>query len=222
MKVNRVQLDVFMGPAGAGKDTLAKRLVREVPHSTRLSTGDICRGAKSGKGRYGYYQDEIDSQATLMENGGLINDDVAFHLTKQAAMKAYAFGTNRFFLTGFPRVLAQLEMFDKWRRELEEETGEVVESRFVYFDLDFALADDRRKSRIAEAIANGDQPRKDDQEEVFLRRTHEFKTHTEPLVLELARQGRIKNIHVNGSIDQNLCKIREALGLLHFPHPERR
>lgn len=222
MRNQRIQFDVFVGPAGAGKDTITKQLVREVPHSTRMSTGDICRGAKSGIGRYSYYQDEMNAEVERMDNGGLVSDEVAFSLTKQAVMKALVFGTNHFFLTGFPRNLAQLDMFDQWRTELQKITGSEVGSRFICLDLDPKLSDERRRTRIEEALAKGHEPRKDDREDVFLKRAAEYTEHTLPLVEALTREGRIKNVHVNGSIEANYCKVREALGLMQPSHPERR
>ncbi len=222
MKTNAIKFDVFVGPAGAGKDTFTKRLAREIPNSTRLSTGDICRGAKSGKGRYGYYHDEMNAQTNLMDSGGLISDEVALSLTKQAVMKAFVFGTNHFFMTGFPRNVAQLDEFNLWGKELEELTGVPIETRFIHLDLDPATADSRRRMRVEEARAKGQEPRKDDREEVFQRRAKEYETHTLPLIDALAREGRLKTVHVNGSLERNYSNIRAALGLIHSSYPERR
>lgn len=93
---------VFLGPPGAGKGTVAKRLCEEVG-MTHISTGDLFRSAIKNKTELGQ---KIE---TLIDNGDLVPDDLTVALVKEkidVSHKGYV-------LDGFPRTTNQAERLDE-------------------------------------------------------------------------------------------------------------
>lgn len=95
---------VFLGPAGSGKGTQAKKLEEEFG-VTQISTGDLLREAV----RQGT---ELGKQAApLMEAGKLVPDELVIGIIAER-LGAGGFGAGGILLDGFPRTLPQAEALD--------------------------------------------------------------------------------------------------------------
>ena len=95
---------VLLGAPGAGKGTLAKRLV-EIYGIPQISTGDILRaavkeGTEIGKKAEGY-----------MKRGDLVPDEVILGIMEERLQKKDC--AKGFILDGFPRTIPQAEALDK-------------------------------------------------------------------------------------------------------------
>ena len=95
---------IFLGPPGAGKGTLASKVAAEynVPH---ISTGDIFRNAIKN-------QTELGKKVkSIIDSGALVSDDITCALVEERLKESDA--QNGFILDGFPRTIAQAQMFEK-------------------------------------------------------------------------------------------------------------
>ncbi len=218
----RLEFLSILGKPGAGKDTHAKLLLPKLPNATRISTGDICRGARNNRGRYGYYHQDISPHIYDMERGSLVPDETVMGMAKKAVTKAFVFGIDSFILTGFPRTLNQLDLVDSWLDELSITLGKPVDFKVLHLHLENFTANERRENRVKEARANGEPVRRDDREEVFRERLQTYRTQTRPMLAELREEGRLIVVSAEGSIPEVEAEIQHALDFTYSRHPERR
>jgi len=97
-------LTVIMGPPGAGKGTISKKIMKDFGYH-HVSTGDMLRahvqeGTEIGK-----------TAKSFMDRGGLVPDGL---IIRMITSKLDGLGNNtRVLLDGFPRTRAQAEALDK-------------------------------------------------------------------------------------------------------------
>lgn len=94
---------VLLGAPGAGKGTLAKRLV-EVYGIPQISTGDILRAAVKEGTAIGKKAEEY------MKRGDLVPDEVILGIMEERLQKKDC--ASGFILDGFPRTIPQAEALD--------------------------------------------------------------------------------------------------------------
>jgi adenylate kinase len=172
---------VMLGPPGAGKGTQARQLRRKwnIPH---ISTGAMLREAVHAGTPLGR---EV---AVIMENGGLIGDDVITRVVSERLASQDTEGG--FLLDGYPRTIAQAEALDR-----------MVSTRAPLVVVDIVLSEAevirRLASRMvcaecgANAVGEGPDchdcggplvPRADDREQVVVNRLRVYRDQTEPLI----------------------------------------
>lgn len=95
---------VLLGAPGAGKGTLAKRLM-EMYSIPQISTGDILRAAVKEGTDIGKKAEEY------MKRGDLVPDEVILGIMEERLQKKDC--ANGFILDGFPRTIPQAEALDK-------------------------------------------------------------------------------------------------------------
>lgn len=97
---------ILLGAPGAGKGTIAKKLV-DTHHMEAISTGDIFRSAiKNGT--------ELGKQVkTIVERGDLVPDELTIALVKERLAEDNF--PNGFILDGFPRTVAQAQALYDWK-----------------------------------------------------------------------------------------------------------
>ncbi len=95
---------IILGPPGAGKGTQAK-YITETFNIPQISTGDMLRGAIKAGTELGMAAKKI------MDEGGLVNDDIIIGLVKERIKEDDC--QNGFLFDGFPRTVVQAEAVKK-------------------------------------------------------------------------------------------------------------
>ncbi len=99
---------IFLGPAGAGKGTQAKRLAKEL-NMVQLSTGDMLRDHMA-RGT------ELGQKIQAIQNSGrLVSDEIVVALIRD---KLSIMDDVRVIFDGFPRTIAQAHALDVLLEEL--------------------------------------------------------------------------------------------------------
>lgn len=99
---------ILMGPPGAGKGTLAKKLISlGLAH---ISTGDMFREAIKAGTALGQLAEQF------IKRGDLVPDEVTIGIVKERLSQEDC--ANGFLLDGFPRTLVQAEALDEITKEI--------------------------------------------------------------------------------------------------------
>ena len=172
---------VMLGPPGAGKGTQARQLRRrwDIPH---ISTGAMLREAVQAGTPLGR---EV---ASIMESGGLINDEVITRVVTERLSEPDA--KKGFLLDGYPRTIPQADALDR-----------LVAGRASLIIVEIVLSDAEIVRRLASrmvcaecgtnAVGEGTEchdcggplvPRADDREQIVINRLKVYHDQTEPLV----------------------------------------
>ncbi len=206
---------VFLGPPGAGKGTQAERICEKF-HLAHISTGDILRaniknGTELGKAAKSY-----------IDRGELVPDSVIIDIVKdRVAQPDCAQG---FLLDGFPRTVAQADALAGFVQL------DAVVNLEVPFDKLTARITSRRVCRACgatmsvDALPSPDAPcpkcggemyqRADDTVETITNRLNVYSAQTSPLVEYYTKNGLIKNVNGDQSIDdvtKDVCALLEQL-----------
>jgi len=99
---------ILMGPPGAGKGTLAKKLISL--GLVHISTGDMFREAIKAGTALGQLAEQF------IKRGDLVPDEVTIGIVKEILSQEDC--ANGFLLDGFPRTLVQAEALDEITKEI--------------------------------------------------------------------------------------------------------
>lgn len=177
---------ILLGPPGAGKGTQAKLLVERygIP---QLSTGDMLRAAVEQNTKVG------KEAASYMDAGKLVPDDVVTAAVR--ARLAEPDCNKGFILDGYPRTVQQAHTLKDILQELDSPLEAVISLTVV----EDVLAS-RVQKRSAEAQANGQSVRADDNPEVLKRRIAEYREKTAPVTEFYRTSGLLRFIDGMGTI----------------------
>ncbi len=191
---------ILLGPPGAGKGTQAQRLVEKhgIP---QLSTGDMLRAAVTAKTEIG-----LKAKA-VMDAGELVSDAIVNAIVSERIDQPDC--ANGFILDGYPRTLAQADAVDAMLKAKGHGLDAVIE---LVVD-DKALVG-RITKRRDEAIAAGNEPRKDDDPVVFEERLREYYKKTAALVGYYYAKGLLKGVDGMATIDAVTGEIETVLAEL--------
>ncbi|MDI6775136.1 MAG: adenylate kinase [Verrucomicrobiota bacterium] len=205
---------IFLGPPGAGKGTVAQKLVDDLA-IVHISTGDLLREAvKKGT--------ELGKKAKPhMDAGDLAPDNLVIGLLKERIARPDC--KNGFILDGFPRTTPQAEAL---------EAAQVKIDRVINFN----IADEviirrlsgRRVSRKTGKIYNvnpegipqppSDMPkdelfqRDDDKPEAIRNRLMVYRKQTEPLIACYTKKKLLMNVDGNRDLGPIADEVKKALG----------
>ncbi|MFM9864967.1 MAG: adenylate kinase [Micropepsaceae bacterium] len=188
---------VIFGPPAVGKGTQATYLSRtyNIPH---LSTGAMLRAAVAAGTRVGR------RAGSIMAKGGLVPDRVILQIvTGRIAEPDCA---NGFILDGVPRTVVQAKALDRLLRRTKRRVDAVV---VLEADEDELVT--RVEKRAADAKANGEPVRSDDDPEVFKRRLAAYKSETAPVLPYYDRQRKVARVNAMRSADEVSAAIVDAL-----------
>jgi adenylate kinase len=188
---------ILLGPPGAGKGTQAQRLVDK--HGiVQLSTGDMLRAAVKAGTPVGLRAKDI------MDRGELVPDDVVVAIVSDRIDQPDA--RKGFILDGFPRTVPQAVALDRLLKEKGLKLDAVIELK-----VDAGILLKRIENRIAEAKANGQPLRSDDDPEKLKRRVEIYHEQTAPLVDYYRLEGSLKSVDGMASIAEVASAIDRAL-----------
>lgn len=195
-----LQFIFINGKGGSGKDTQAELILKEHREkAVRISTGEIYRGAKSGKGEFAKYHDLIAPYIFKVDyEGGYLPDETIVLIVKEVVLSRVEKGKEIFIFTGFPRTEPQLTMVDEMLGELGERFD--ISSRHVYYSLSDETSRERARFRCELARRQGESTRPDDEPESIEMRLRVFGELTEPMINRLAEEDRLITIDAEGSI----------------------
>ncbi len=188
---------ILFGPPGAGKGTQAN-ILKGILGIPQLSTGDMLRAAVAEKTELG------QKAEVIMKEGGLVSDDIIIGMI--ADRISHADCKQGFMLDGFPRTVAQAEALDKMLSEQHKKIDIVIEIKVP----DEALKS-RSEQRKNEALAKGEEPRPDDNPEVFTKRLKTYWEQTAPVLPYYKKKNLHAEIDGTKSIDAVTDKIKKLV-----------
>lgn len=171
---------MLIGPQGSGKSTQAG-LLAEFLNSPKISTGDIFRELAK--------EDSEEGQRIrqIMNEGRLIDDSETAKMVEQGLKRNDV--REGFVLDGYPRNLAQRQLFDP------------VLDQIIYLK----VSDEEVVKRMS---ARG---REDDSPEAIKKRLDLYYEQTAPLLEYYRNQGVLTEIDGSGNIEEVQQRIRESL-----------
>ena len=210
---------VFLGPAGSGKGTQAKKLEADFG-VTQISTGDLLREAV----RLGT---DLGRQADpLMQQGKLVPDELVVGIIEERFQRG---GLEKgFLLDGFPRTLPQAEALDRMLERNGMKIDKVL-SLEVPEELLYERITGRRScpkcgtvyhvsyappKRAGFCDVEGEPliQRSDDSPEKLANRLEVFRTEIPLVKQHYAQLGLLAEIHGVGTPEGIYTEIRKALG----------
>jgi adenylate kinase len=207
---------VLLGPPGAGKGTVAKKLAEKygIPH---ISTGDLFRAAISQETELGLKVKEI------LAEGGLVPDDLTIGLVKERFAEGDV--KSGFILDGFPRTIPQAQGLEGLTRLDGVINFELSDEEVVKRLSGRRIA--KKSGRIYHIIFNppkqegiddetGEEliTRPDDQEDAVRRRLEVYKKETAPLIDYYTKKGLLVSIDASPPPGDVMRSVEEESGLL--------
>ncbi len=206
---------ILLGAPGSGKGTVGDRL-RDVTGFPRISTGDLLREAVRDRTALGL---RAESQ---LGKGGLVDDETVLGLLKERLSRPDC--RAGYILDGYPRNLEQaatLETLDGARPEIvfEIETREEVvvrrlTSRRICPSCEAiynTISKPPRKEGICDVCGAALIQRADDRAEIIPERMRTYRSKTEPLISHYAAKGVLRRVDGNGTVEDAVRPILEAL-----------
>ena len=204
---------IFLGPPGAGKGTVAKKLEGDY-HIIQLSTGDLLREAVKAKSSLG-------SQAKgFMDAGMLVPDDIIINLVSERIARDDC--KNGFILDGFPRTLPQADALAK-ELDIDAVINFAISSKEVVKRLSGRRNCPKcgaiyhvafippKKDMLCDKDGTKLMQRDDDKEEAILSRLDVYKSQTEPLVDYYTKKKRLITVDASKSPDEVYAAVKNAL-----------
>lgn len=182
---------VLFGPPGSGKGTQSKRLLEKYGLEY-ISTGDVIR-EQIAKGT------ELGLKVkSLSEQGILAPDELVIQLLESKMNEAP--NAKGFLFDGFPRTYAQAEALDGLLARRQSTV-----STMVALDVP---QDELLQRLLKRAQIEG---RKDDTEEVILKRFREYEAKTMPVIDFYRKQDKYHRIDGVGSMDEIFSRLTQVI-----------
>ncbi len=204
---------IFLGPPGAGKGTMAKRLSEElsIPH---ISTGDIIRGAIRNETDLG------KKVKTIVETGGLVPDDLTIALVEKRLAEDDA--KEGYILDGFPRTITQADTLSDFQTinmvvNFELKDDKIIQrllgrrihkaSGRTYNILFNPPKVEGRDDETGEELVI----RPDDEKEAITRRLDIYRRQTEPLIKYYTQKALLTDLDSSPAPDEVFSQLKKAV-----------
>jgi adenylate kinase len=180
---------LILGPQGSGKGTQAKQIAAayDIPH---VATGDMFRAAVADGSDLGR------RVAPILEDGGLVPDDLTIDLIRQRLADE-----DGFVLDGFPRTVAQAEALDS----MLDDIGKPLDAVIL-----LQVSDEVATARLRERAAL--EGRVDDSPEGIANRLRLYHELTELVVDRYQLAGIEVIVDGEQTVDEVFAAIQDALG----------
>ena len=210
---------VLLGAPGSGKGTQAQRM--QARHGVpQVSTGDLLREAVAAGTDLGR------AAKIVMDAGQLVADDIMLGIIRERLARPDA--ARGFILDGFPRTIAQANGLAKQLADLGVSLDAVVLMDIepeVLLRRVAGRRSCRRCGRVFHIETNPPRPgercadgrehdlfqRPDDNEATVRQRLTVYCERTQPLIEHYARQGLLRRIDANGSLDEVDARLEAVL-----------
>ena len=204
---------LFLGPPGAGKGTLAVRVV-EAQKIVHISTGNIFRAAIAAQTPLGIKVKKI------IDDGGLVDDETTIALVKERLAEADV--QPGYILDGFPRTITQaraLSLFSTVVRVInfdisDREVVERLSGRRVCRKCGFnwhKIYNPPAKEKVCDKCGGEIYTRDDDKAEAIRKRLEVYRLQTAPLIEYYRGLGVLSDIDARPHIDQILREFTEVM-----------
>jgi len=213
---------ILLGAPGAGKGTLAQRLVTEFG-LVQISTGDILRKEISNGSEMG------KKASSFIEKGELVPDDVILGIVENRIKEKDC--ERGFIMDGFPRTIVQAESFDSMLSKNSLKIDAIIELAISDDEVIRRLTSRRTCSNTScQAIYNvlSSPPknegicdkcgspliqRSDENEQTVRNRLVTYYDKTSPLVKYYSASSRYLKIDAKGTIDDIFSDVVKKTGL---------
>ena len=210
---------VLLGAPGSGKGTQAQRL--QARHGLpQVSTGDLLREAVAQNTPLGR------AAKAVMDAGKLVDDATMLGIIRERLARPDV--KRGFILDGFPRTIGQAEGLAALLDDLGQPLDAVVLFEIDPVALEKRLAGRRtcrRCGRVFHVDSNPPRPgelcadgvphdlfqRPDDDEKTVRERLAVYRERTQPLIDYYAKQGLLRRIDADGSLDDVDARLEAAL-----------
>ncbi len=188
---------IFLGPPGAGKGTVAKKVMTAY-HIPQISTGDLFRAEMKA-------ETPLGKQAkTFIDQGKLVPDTITVGMIQERLKQKDV--KEGFILDGFPRSIPQAESLEQ---------AKITVDAVLLFDVPDSAVVERicgrrncekcgaiyhvkyiptKKNGICDACGGKLIQRKDDTEEVVRKRLDTYHSQTAPLIQYYSKKKKLKRI----------------------------
>ena len=205
---------IFLGPPGAGKGTLAAKVVDilKLPH---ISTGAIFRAALAAGTPLGL------KVKAIMESGKLVDDETTIELVKERLNQEDT--QKGYILDGFPRTIPQAEALTKFSTVDKVINFDIPDSLVVErlggrrvcrkCGYNFHVVFDKPKTEgICDHCGGEVYIRDDDKSEAIRKRLEVYRAETAPLIDFYRSQGILVDVDARPAVDQVVKNFQHALG----------
>ncbi|WP_461256826.1 adenylate kinase [Treponema sp. R80B11-R83G3] len=206
---------IFLGPPGAGKGTLAVRVV-EMLGIPQISTGSIFRAAIADGTPLGL------KVKSVIDSGKLVDDETTIALVKERFTKDDV--KKGYILDGFPRTIPQAEALADFSKVdkvinfdipdsgvLERLGGRRVCRKCGY---NFhAVFNKPKKEGVCDYCGGEVYIRDDDKPEAVQKRLEVYRSQTAPLIDYYRKKGLLLDIDASPMIDEIVVNFKKALGI---------
>ena len=173
---------IIFGPPGAGKGTQSKFIVEKYK-LYQLSTGDLLRDEIKNK-------TELGSQiSSIINSGELVSDSIVGRLIEKFVSNEIF--RNKIIFDGYPRTINQAENLDKIMKKYYQKIDLILK---------LSVSLETIKKRIIERQFQ--EKRKDDNEEIALKRFKTYEKSSEPVIEYYKRANLVKDINGENSISE--------------------
>ena len=206
---------ILLGAPGAGKGTQAEMLINQLGIPS-ISTGNMLREAVANGS-------EVGKKAKYcMDNGLLVSDDIIMDIVAERVAQADC--ANGFILDGVPRTLAQAEALEARGIRIDhvvsiEIDDSVIEGRMTGRRVCSAcgasyhvVANPPKTEGVCDSCGGELIIRKDDAPETVRKRLEVYHAQTEILMDYYGKQGKVRHIEGNQSIEGASEDILVAIG----------
>ncbi len=207
---------ILLGAPGAGKGTQAELLCEKLSIPT-ISTGNMLREAMANGSELG------KQVKKCMDEGSLVCDEIVLNLMAERVAQPDC--KNGFILDGVPRTLAQAEAIDAKGIQIDhvislevddDEIANRMSGRRVctHCGATYHIVNNPPKTEgICDLCGEQVTIRKDDQPETVKHRLEVYHASTEVLKDYYAKQGKLRLVCGNQSIDDAYQDILKAIGV---------